>query len=101
MIRLYLDEDTSNLAFVAALRVSNVDVTTTLEAGRLRCTDEEQLIWATEQERIIYSFNRGDFSKLHGQLMAEGRIHAGIILARQQRHSIGAQLYLSNYIAID
>lgn len=40
-IRLYLDEDTSNLALISALRASNVDVVTVLEAGKLGCSDEE------------------------------------------------------------
>lgn len=91
-IRLYLDEDTSNLALISALRASNVDVITALEAGKLGCSDEEQLIWATEQKRVIYSFNRGDFSSLHSQFMADKRNHAGILLGQQQRYSIGQQV---------
>ena len=40
----------------------------------------------------MLSFNRGDFYRLHSQYLAEGKSHQGIILAKQQRYSIGQQL---------
>jgi hypothetical protein len=55
-------------------------------------SDEEQLIWATEQGRVIYSFNIGYFCRLHGDFIAQERNHAGIVLASQQQYSIGQQL---------
>jgi Domain of unknown function (DUF5615) len=91
-IRLYLDEDIQEQALILARRNSGVDVITTSEANRLSFLDEEQLIWATEQGRVVYSFNRRDFSRLHSIFMAEERSHTGIILAQQQRYSVGAQL---------
>ncbi|MEG3925566.1 DUF5615 family PIN-like protein [Microcoleus sp. D3_18a_C4] len=99
-IRLYLDEDIQEQALILALRNSGVDVITTSEANRLSFSDEEQLTWATEQGRVVYSFNRRDFSRLHNICIAEERSHAGIILAQQQRYSVGAQLRgLLNLIA--
>lgn len=99
-IRLYLDEDVIQRGLVEALQNSGMDVITTSEANKLGEADEEQLIWATEQGRVIYSFNMGDFCRLHSIFMAQGREHAGIVLARQQRHSIGEQLRgLLNLIA--
>ena len=99
-IRLYLDEDIQEQALILALRNSGVDVITTSEANRLSFSDEEQLIWATEQGRVVYSFNRRDFSRLHNICIAEERSHPGIILAQQQRYSVGAQLRgLLNLIA--
>ena len=56
-ICFYLDEDTINAALVKALRNANLNVVTVADAGRLGYPDEEQLIWATEQGRVIYSFN--------------------------------------------
>lgn len=91
-IRLYLDEDVLEGALVQALQSHNVDILTTAEANKLSCTDEEQLIWAREQGRIIYSFNVGDFCRLHNQFIAEDITHAGIILGVQQRYSVGTQL---------
>ena len=99
-IRLYLDEDIQEQALILALRNSGVDVITTSEANRLSFSDEEQLIWATEQGRVVYSFNRRDFSRLHNSCIAEERSHTRIILAQQQRYSVGAQLRgLLNLIA--
>lgn len=54
-IRLYLDEDILERSFVKALRNAGIDVATTAEANNLSCTDEEQLIWATAQGRVIYT----------------------------------------------
>ena len=87
-IRLYLDEDIQEQALILALRNSGVDVTTTSEANRLSFSDEEQLIWATEQGRVVYSFNRRDFSRLHNIYIAQEKSHTRIILAQQQRYSV-------------
>lgn len=91
-IRLYLDEDSLKHSLVVALQNSGVDVRTALDVDKISCTDEEQLIWATEQGRVLYSFNVADFCRLHSTFLAQGRGHAGIVLARQQRYSVGEQL---------
>lgn len=90
-ICFYLDEDTLDNALIRSLRTANLDVVTVAEISRLGLSDGEQLLWATEQGRAIYSFNIGDFCKLHRDYMLQGQTHAGIILA-QQRYSIGQQL---------
>jgi hypothetical protein len=90
-LRLYLDEDSIKNSLVVALRNAEVDVITASEANKLSCTDEEQLIWATDNHRVIYTFNVADFSRIHTFYMAEGRNHAGIILSKQ-RYSVGEQL---------
>ena len=91
-ICFYLDEDTINTALVKALRNASLNVVTVADVDRLGYPDEEQLIWTTEQERVIYSFNIGDFCRLHRDFIAQGRNHAGIVLASQQQYSIGQQL---------
>ena len=91
-ICLYLDEDTIKSALVKALRNADLDVITVVDAGMLGRSDEEQLNWSTQGKRVIYSFNIGDFCKLHRDYMVEGKTHAGIILAPQQQYSIGRQL---------
>lgn len=90
-LRLYLDEDSSAHALAHNLRLRGIDVTTVLEAGRAGQTDDEQLEFATAQGRAIYSCNKGDFQQLHTAYLNQGRNHAGIILAPQQRYSIGEQ----------
>ena len=89
---LYLDEDTIKSALVKALRNADLDVITVIDAGMLGRSDEDQLNWSTQQKRVIYSFNIGDFCKLHRDYMVEGKTHGGIILAPQQQYSIGRQL---------
>jgi hypothetical protein len=91
-IRLYLDEDALQDALVQALQSSGVDVMTVADADRLSFSDEDQLIWAAQQARVIYSFNMGDFHQLHSVFLAEAKSHSGIILAPQQRYSIREQL---------
>jgi hypothetical protein len=72
------------MRLVASLRSRNVDVVTTSEARNLELSDEDQLLWALAANRVIYTFNTGDFCALHKAFMIEGRQHAGIIVARQQ-----------------
>ncbi|MGK7951720.1 MAG: DUF5615 family PIN-like protein [Xenococcaceae cyanobacterium] len=91
-ICLYLDEDTIKSALVKALRNADLDVITVADAGMLGYADEQQLIWSTEHKRVIYSFNIGDFCRLHRDYMVKEKTHTGIILAPQQQYSIGQQL---------
>jgi len=76
---------------VRELRARGVDVLTALEAGMIERGDREHLDYATAQGRTLYSFNIRDFYRLHSTYLAEGRSHAGIILAQQQRYSVGQQ----------
>lgn len=91
-VRLYCDEDSLQHALVLALRKRGVDILTVLEAGMLAEPDERQLAYAAAQGRAIYSFNVGDFCRLHAQWLAKVKSHAGIILAQQQQYSIGEQM---------
>ncbi len=91
-ICLYLDEDTIQNALIKALRNADLDIITTADVGMLGYSDEEQLIWSTEHKRVIYSFNIGDFCRLHRDYMVQGKTHGGIIVARQQQYSIRQQL---------
>lgn len=91
-IRLYLDEDTIKGALIKALKNADLDVVTVADVGKLGDSDKEQLLWATEKGRAIYSFNIGDFCRLHSEFMAQQISHTGIILAPQQQYSIGQQL---------
>ena len=91
-IKLYIDEDAMHSRLVAALRSRGVPVITVLDAGLTEKTDEEQLAFATERECVLYTFNVSDFHRLHRQWISAGREHAGVILAPQQRFSVGEQL---------
>ena len=79
-------------ALVRALRARGVDVTTALDEGMIERSDAEHLDYATAQGRVLYTFNVGDFYRLHTSYLAQGKSHAGIILVRQQRYSVGEQM---------
>jgi hypothetical protein len=91
-LRLYVDEDSMDDDFVKALRVRGVDVHTTSDDGMRGRPDRDQLRWSTAQGRVLYSFNVADFYALHADFLQREEQHAGIILAQQQRYSIGDQL---------
>lgn len=91
-IQLYLDEDTMDADLVHALRIRGVDLSTALEQGMIQRDDRDHLELATSQGRVLYSFNVGDFQRLHTKNLRAARHHAGIILAQQQRYNIGEQM---------
>ena len=91
-IRLYFDEDASDTELIEALRLRGVDVVGVEEAGMRERNDEDQLKWATRHGRVLYSFNRGDFCRIHSEMMHSGQTHSGIVLALQQHYTIGEQM---------
>jgi len=91
-IKLYVDEDAMDTDLVAALRSRAVTVVTPLDAGLIGKPDEDQLAFATVDECVLYTFNVSDFYRLHKQWTSARREHAGMILAPQQRFSVGEQL---------
>ena len=83
--RLHLDADASRRALHAALVVRGHDVTRTPTSWMPPdASDEMQLLGATAQERVIFTFNIRDF-------MAPAALyprHGGIILAAQSRWTL-------------
>jgi len=79
-------------ALVVALRARRVDVLTASDCGMVGRSDGEHLHHASNDGRVLYSFNIRDYTMLHEQWIASGREHSGIVLAFQQRYSIGEQL---------
>lgn len=76
MGRLYSDEDFS-FAVVRELRRLGHDVVTIQERGQagLEVPDETVLAFAHSEGRILLTFNRWDFIRIH----REGQEHSGII----------------------
>jgi hypothetical protein len=62
------------------------------DVGLIAQPDGEHLAHAFAEGRVLYSFNVADFMSLHRACLAEGKHHAGIILAQQQRYSVGEQM---------
>lgn len=91
-IRLYCDEDAGENAVVQGLRARGFDVLTTIEAQQCGATDPEQLVFAIQQRRAIYTFNAGDFAQLHSEWLSRGNDHTGIIVLPEQRYPIGEKI---------
>jgi hypothetical protein len=92
VIRLYVDEDASETAVVVGLRVRGLDVVTAQEAGRLTLSDPEQLAFAAQQRRVLYTFNVRDYARLHVEFLVAGQDHHGIFAIPDQRISIGEKI---------
>ena len=88
-ISLFFDEDSMDKALVLALRARGVDVMTALDAKMIAKSDEEQLDYATSQNRVLCSFNVSDFFRIHSRYLNSGIAHAGIVVSQQQLYSVG------------
>ncbi|MGH9939534.1 MAG: DUF5615 family PIN-like protein [Blastocatellia bacterium] len=91
-IKLYFDEDALHRRLKQAMRERGVDILTADEAGMRERDDTDHLDFATAQGRVLYSFNMGDFCGIHTEYIVSDKSHAGIILAPQQRYSVGEQM---------
>lgn len=83
--RLHLDADTSIKALYQALLERDHEVTRTPNDWMPRdATDEAQVLGATAQGRVIFTFNIRDFVLL----ARRHPHHGGIILAHQRRFTL-------------
>jgi hypothetical protein len=83
--RLHLDADTSLRALQTALVARGHDVTRTPDAWiRRDASDTEQLLGATAQRRVLFTFNVRDFPGL----VRHYPNHGGVILAAQRRWTL-------------
>jgi len=81
-LKLFLDEDVhSGLAH--ALRRRGYDVIHAQELDRKGRSDLDQLLFAIQQERCLFSFNVKDFAILHNKYMKSQQEHWGIIVSKQ------------------
>jgi len=63
-----------------------------LDTGLVGKSDSEQLGFAADHGYVLYTNNVSDFYRLTTSGSAPGREHPGMILAPQQRFSVGEQL---------
>jgi predicted nuclease of predicted toxin-antitoxin system len=86
MAKLYANENFRR-RIVEALRELGHDVLTSFEAGNanLSIPDDEVLDFARANNRIVLTFNRKDFIRLHFQ----NPIHPGIIVCTDDKDNIG------------
>jgi predicted nuclease of predicted toxin-antitoxin system len=81
-LRLYLDRHIMTRLAVD-LQAKGYNVLTTEEAGKDTDSDEEQLDFATSENRAILTFNIRDFAPLLADRQAAGRSHGGKIVSQQ------------------
>jgi hypothetical protein len=79
-------------AVVFGLKARGIDVTTAIAEGLPDASDDEQLDFAAAHERVLFSFNAADFVRIHTERLSTGQSHAGIIIAPQQRYSVGERI---------
>jgi hypothetical protein len=82
LIRLYIDEDVHE-SVASALRRRGYDIVSVREADRRGFSDTEQLAYAVEQGRALFSFNASDYIALHLEYLTRGQEHAGVIVSKQ------------------
>ena len=82
MISLYLDEDVHK-KIAAALRVKGYDVVSAHEVQNQSLSDSQQLEYAVSEQRAIFTFNIGDFDRLHKEYIKSRKNHFGILLSKQ------------------
>ena len=101
-IRVLLDEDVwPGLAI--ALREHSFDVIHVYELGREGMSDSEQLAYAVQESRAIFTHNVKDFVSLATTFYFEERSHSGIIVARQLKKGelIKRTLNLLNSLSVE
>ena len=81
-VRLYFDRHIKKQLAID-LRERGFDVLLTEESGLDTAPDEDQLAFATKENRAILTFNIRDFAPLHEQWIAAERLHAGIVVSQQ------------------
>ncbi len=82
-VRFFTDEDVYG-SVAAKLRERGVGAVSAPEANRLGQSDESQLAWATQEGRVLLTFNVADFARLHGEWLTQTRHHAGIVVSSQR-----------------
>jgi len=82
MIKLYLDEDVHKKV-ASALRLKGYDVISAHDVQRQSLPDNQQLEYAIIEQRAIFTFNTGDFDRIHKEYLKSEKSHFGIVLSKQ------------------
>jgi predicted nuclease of predicted toxin-antitoxin system len=81
-VSVYLDADVDpELARQARQR--GFDVISAYEVGNGRLLDEDQLAYAAEHDRVIFTHNARDFAPLFDEWWETNHPHAGILVSQQ------------------
>lgn len=84
----FLFDECADEDLVAPLRAHGVDVETTTELGRKGMYDAEQLQYAFDNRRVIYTIDQ-DFLRLAKEWLDRGRPFSGIVYHRPSERTKG------------
>ncbi len=86
-IRIYTDESV-DVAITQGLQRRGVEAFTARDRNKLGLTDEEQLIFASEEKSTIFTHDN-DFLRIAAQWIDNGRTHCGVIYCHQNAYGVG------------
>ena len=86
-IRIYTNESV-DVAIAEGLKRRGVDAFSARDKGNLGLTDEEQLVYAGNQEAAVFTHDT-DFLRIAARWMENGRTHHGVIYCHQKSYPIG------------
>ena len=86
-IQFYFDQHI-DAAVASGLSQRGIDVLTAQDAGRCGLPDVDQLQFATQESRVVVTFD-SDYLALH----AAGVSHAGIAWSPATKHSVGQLIH--------
>jgi predicted nuclease of predicted toxin-antitoxin system len=85
-LTLFLDEDVQ-VPVATALRRRGFNVLHAQEAMRKGRPDEEQWMFAQQEQRALFTYNVKDFIEIHNESVRKNKDHWGIILSKQRTFS--------------
>ncbi len=81
-IRLYLDADV-NVKLAANLRRAGYDCVSAREVGNAALDDETQMVFATNEGRVLLTHNIQDFVPIFEHWWYANRDHLGVVVSQQ------------------
>jgi hypothetical protein len=95
LARFYSNENFA-IDIVQILRDYGHDILTSYDADQANQSipDPEVLIFATNQNRVLITFNRDDFIELH----RSGINHSGIIICKDDRDYLGQAKFIDDFL---
>ena len=82
LIRLYLDADV-DVKLAANLRRAGYDCVSAREVGNAALDDETQIVFATNEGRVLLTHNIQDFVPIFERWWHANRNHPGIVVSQQ------------------
>lgn len=88
----YFDDDSTDDAVVRGLKGLGIDAVTSDECNNRGLRDDAHLEFAATVGRVLVTANIRDYMAIHSAWWEAQRIHAGIVLVRQQRWNVGERV---------